>query len=167
MKTKIIATLAALGALSVVQPYRVFLVSGTSMTPTYENRQLLVGMIRPSKIERGDVIVFRHNDETMIKRVAFIPGDRLERFKFCGSWYLPGTQKGLRYFQSHHLEKQIVTVRPNSLYVLADNPWGTLDSRTFGSIASEDVIAVISHSDEQPIDRPLGTRLGGALFAQL
>lgn len=56
-------------------------VAGESMAPTYRSSDLL--LTRPvgpagQRVRRGDVVVFRHGEARMIKRVVGLPGDLVE-----------------------------------------------------------------------------------------
>src|SRR5665648_653624 len=57
---------------------RLVRVVGESMAPTYRSSDLL--LTRPvgragARLQRGDVVVFRHGELRMIKRVVGLPGD--------------------------------------------------------------------------------------------
>ena len=56
-------------------------VAGESMAPTYRPSDLLI--TRPvgragTRVQRGDVVVFQHDEVRMIKRVLGLPGDLVE-----------------------------------------------------------------------------------------
>src|SRR5665811_1102725 len=60
---------------------RLVRVVGESMAPTYRASDLL--LTRPvgragARLQRGDVVVFRHGELRMIKRVVGLPGDLVE-----------------------------------------------------------------------------------------
>jgi signal peptidase I len=60
---------------------RLVRVAGDSMAPTYRSSDLL--LTRPAgragaRVRRGDVVVFRHGELRMIKRVVGMPGDLVE-----------------------------------------------------------------------------------------
>ena len=52
-------------------------VTGTSMTPTLHNDELVVCRRRGS-FERGDIIAFYHNNKILLKRVIGLPGDQID-----------------------------------------------------------------------------------------
>lgn len=167
MKSKILASMAVLAAIAIAQPYRIFRVDGTSMTPTYQNQQILLGVTHPGQVQRGDVIVFKHDDETLIKRVGFLPGDSIEQYKVFGSWIIPGTVKLRAGLRRKNVPRKQFVVPDHSVYVLADNPDGTLDSRIFGAIPDENIIAVVPEKEARVSKLPLGARLGGVITANL
>lgn len=143
MNLRSLAYAATLGALSYLQPFRPFVVEGNSMSPTLASGQWLVGKSRPKQISRGDVIVFRHGSETMIKRVAFLPGDRIERYRFIGEWKLPYNSVMREAMVRRGLPRWDLIVPPESLYVVGDNIAESVDSRTYGAIPMSDVLAIV------------------------
>ena len=105
-------------ALSFYLMFALTVVKGRSMEPTLIDGQLIIiGKCRPffnrSTLNRGDVIVFTMDGETLVKRVGFIGGDKTPDGRI-----LP---KGF-------------------LYVVGDNPPMSEDSRAFGPIAITQVI---------------------------
>jgi signal peptidase I len=66
MSPRFLTGAALLGALVVLQPYRPYVVAGDSMDPTFSSGQILIGRVRPKHVARGDVIVFRKDNETMV-----------------------------------------------------------------------------------------------------
>lgn len=94
-------------------------VNGVAMEPTYRHGDLLLGYKlaywKPTDVRRGDVVVVRHSprgfDEHQVWRVQGLPG---EAFQYPdGS---QGTLGDAQYFMS------------------GDNPEGSLDSSTFGTV---------------------------------
>ena len=167
MKLHLLATGAALASIAYLQPYRPFVVSGLSMSPTFSDGQIIIAKVRPHDIARGDVVVFHHDGETMVKRVTYLPGDTIERFWFAGEWQLPGTQKMFHSVAKMSYPKQKFVVPEGSLYVLGDNPYGSVDSRTYGVIPARDVMAVVpnvSTTNEWTLE---SGHVGSAIVAQM
>lgn len=150
MNLRIPAYTAALGAFVVLQPYRPYVVDGESMSPTFSSGQWLVGDSRPGRIERGDVVVFRYGSETMVKRVALLPGDRIERYRFLGEWKIPFNTVMRASMVRHHLPRHDLTVPTGRIYVLGDNFQESVDSRTYGTIPLRNVLAVVHGAAPTP-----------------
>ncbi|GIF46276.1 signal peptidase I [Asanoa ferruginea] len=119
---------AGVGVGVVRRRFQLIVVRGSSMSPTYQDRDVL--LVRVHRRPRlGDVVVFRmpdqHKDDGpawMVKRVAAGPGDRV-----------PAD------------ERRIVaesTVADGCLLVRGDNP-ESHDSRHFGYVPIDTVLGVV------------------------
>ncbi len=167
MKNRLLGAGGAVAALLALQPFRLFVVDGTSMTPTFASGQILLANARPHDIVRGDVVVFRHEGETMVKRVAYLPGDAIQRFWFVGEWKFPSTEKMRRSMDRQGAKARWDVIPQDSVYVLADNPDGSIDSRTLGPIPKEEVLAIVPNADSSAEWTLEGGKLGTAMVARL
>jgi signal peptidase I len=115
--------------------FRMVRVKGHSMDPTFHNGQWL--LIRrnnwPSpRLKVGDVVVFRLDDDVLVKRIAALGGQKA-----------PDPETMLLIRPSHKRpgdwETAVVPTTPRQvphgqLYVLGDNPPVSDDSRSFGPV---------------------------------
>lgn len=76
-----------------------------SMEPTLETESLILGFRLYNELKKGDIIIFRHEDSYLVKRIAAVEGDTVEH-------------NGI-----------IITVPKDHFYVLGDNPAHSYDSR--------------------------------------
>lgn len=90
-----------------------------SMEPTLEKGSYIVGWRFYSKLETGDIIIFRHDGNFLVKRIAAVEGDTIEK---------NGTS---------------LTVPEGCYYVLGDNTDNSYDSRYWGDpfVREDDVVA--------------------------
>lgn len=90
-----------------------------SMEPTLEKGSYIVGWRFYSKLETGDIIIFRHDGNFLVKRIAAVEGDTIEK---------NGTS---------------LTVPEGCYYVLGDNTDNSYDSRywTDPFVREDDVVA--------------------------
>ena len=125
---------------------RLVRVAGESMAPTYRPSDLLLTLPAGragARARRGDVVVFRHGEVRMIKRVVGLPGDLVEleagrlfvnREPVDGRPRVPGA-----YTQTWRV--------PGASYFMAgDNPAVSDDSRVWDApfVSDEDVEAVVT-----------------------
>ena len=143
------------------QPYKLVVVVGPSMEPTYKSGQLLISK-KSSKYSVGDVAVIKTEEGLIIKRIIFVEGqiyyNRLNN------------QKKEIVFLSQHIRNQIIILKKdieliygpvlydqlmrehkeypiysikipkNQYYVLGDNWNNSEDSRTFGTITKDQIL---------------------------
>ncbi len=126
-----------------VEPMRV---SSSSMSPAYDaGDEVLVAKVGPRSHEprRGDVIVVRAPPagELMIKRVAALGGDQVAILD--GVLMVNGRRIKEPYVNHARVDGTYfgpVRVRENSVWVLGDDRAGSVDSRTFGAVSSDQII---------------------------
>lgn len=121
-------------------------VSGTSMSPTLQDRDRLISSriaLNSKGIERGDIIVFKSpysSHEKFIKRVIGIEGDNIKILN--GHVYLNDIRLEESYLDEGVITESFETewdVGKDEYYVLGDNRFLSSDSRTFGCVPKEDV----------------------------
>jgi len=140
--------------------FRIVRVQGTSMEPTYENGQwLLVRRLNwpAPPIGHDEVIVFRLGRDTLVKRVAALPGEvppvddlRLVRL------LRPMPHERSSWISRSLFAEMFAPVPARSLYVLGDNPPRSDDSRYFGAVPESNVIGrVVQWNPPDPPERPV------------
>lgn len=124
--------------------YRILKVSGNSMQPTYQNGEILLGMTA-RKIRRFDLIVFKRDKKLYIKRVIALPGEQVE----IQEHYVLINQLALvepylkKEYQPTFKKIKKVDVPSHHYYVLGDNRKSSVDSRRFGPIDKNQVLAKV------------------------
>lgn len=128
-------------------------VVGTSMSPTYENKDIVIlnkVHYRFFDVKRFDVISLEYNNtKYLIKRVIGLPGDKIE-YK-DNNLYVNDKK-----VEESFLSKDVITedfsslkfgydVIPEDMYlVLGDNRGDSLDSRDIGLIKKTDILGKIN-----------------------
>jgi signal peptidase I len=146
----VVFTGAALYALS---PYRVGVVNGESMAPTYHTGSvyLLRRGTTTADYQDGDVVVFRRNGQNYIKRVLAVAGESFyvepRDTQLTDESLVPDWQLGwLRACAKNPRIDLRITPRrvpPGSLYVVGDHLELSEDSRSFGYIPVADVVGKV------------------------
>lgn len=92
-----------------------------SMEPTLKTGSLLLGVRVWEDIQKGDIIVFRHNKEYLVKRVEAVGGDLIER------------------------NGENLVVPEGGFYVLGDNGQCSYDSRywEYPFVMNDDIVAKV------------------------
>lgn len=122
-------------------------VTGTSMTPTLQNDEVLL-CNKLSAPDRGDIIAFYYNNKILIKRVIGLPGDTINIAE-DGTVYVNGEQLDEPYVSELALGECDIDlpyqVPENRIFVLGDHRAVSIDSRsiTVGCIAEENVIGIV------------------------
>jgi signal peptidase I len=146
------------GALTVFHlwcPFSLGVVQGSSMTPTYRPGQLFLLDRRyysDHPLRRGDVVVVRSDDHTMIKRVFGLAGDSIwlliqpdgdlvERY-IVDNRMLPRMKRAVRSWDLGRLTR--LTVPPGTIYLLGDCSEASVDSRAFGPVPVDAILGRVT-----------------------
>ncbi len=122
-------------------------VTGSSMTPTLQNDELIVCSKR-SNFKTGDIVAFYFNNKILLKRVIGVSGDVID-IAHDGTVYLNGTALDEPYVSELafgecdiELPYQVPDTR---VFVMGDHRDVSIDSRslTVGCIANEYIIGKV------------------------
>ncbi len=123
-------------------------VTGTSMTPTLQNEELVICSKR-SNFKCGDVIAFYYNNKILLKRVIGTAGDVID-IKEDGTVYVNGAMLDEPYVDEKVLGDECDIELPyqvpeSRIFVMGDHRSTSIDSRTssVGCIADEYIIGKV------------------------
>jgi signal peptidase I len=154
------ALIPILGIAAYAQPWKIYRVEGSSMEPSLKPGQILLTLRVDRQIRRGDVVIFRHGGEAMVKRVMFVGGDEFPMFKLAGVWFGAATKRALNTAaEKMELPQKTVRVPYGSVYVVGDNWIVSMDSRQFGPVPLEDVERIVESSTAPEVPYFAGAKL--------
>lgn len=119
-------------------------VTGTSMTPTLYNDEMVICSKR-SNYKRGDMIAFYYNNKILLKRVIGLPGDWIEIAE-DGTVFVNGEELIEPYVDEKAYGECDIEfpyqVPESRIFVMGDHRSTSIDSRTnmVGCIADEYII---------------------------
>lgn len=122
-------------------------VTGTSMTPTLQNDELIMCSKR-SNFKSGDMIAFYFNNKILLKRVIGVAGDIID-IKEDGTVYVNGEILNEPYLNEKAFGECDIDlpyqVPDNRVFVMGDNRAVSVDSRSsvVGCIADEFIIGKV------------------------
>ncbi len=126
--------------------YTFYRVNGSSMEPALKDGEIYLVSKGKKSINRGDIIVFRVENEEppYIKRVIALPGEKVAIFD--NTVFINGRMLSEPYVQPPYLDIQDVeeiTVPEGHYYVLGDDRVESRDTRHFGPVPQENIIGTI------------------------
>ncbi len=133
-----------------------FIVSGSSMDPTYhDNQYLVVNKLgyRLTEPQRGDVIVFRfpqNTKEYFIKRIIGLPNEKVRidngQVFIFNEQHPEGKVLDEPYLSKNNAtfgDSKLVSLGSTEYYVLGDNRAQSSDSRVWGILPEEDIVGKV------------------------
>ncbi len=134
--------LALLIIVYITSPYRIIVVQGISMSPTFKNKQILFAksINNYQDIKINDILVCELEDNTIVKRVKFLEHQIIYYYIDSNTSEIKLIDKNTyQYLSTHPIIRnksliQKVIVPKDSIYLLGDNLNNSDDSRRFGTL---------------------------------
>jgi signal peptidase I len=140
-----------------VTMFRMGVVRGTSMVPTYQDGQVvLVRRLHwfSPPLHRGDVVLLRQGRDVIIKRIYRLEGEEIDdSVAHVKSRALRSDLKD--YYEQDPIQPAPgvvprLTVPKGYVVVLGDNLRGSEDSRVFGPLPISNILGVVVNSPDPP-----------------
>ncbi len=122
-------------------------VSGTSMEPTFNDKDIIV-LVKTQRFETGELIAFHHSGKVLIKRVIGTPGD-IVNMDEEGNVFVNGVQLDEPYVRDKMLGDCAIEfpyqVPESNVFVLGDHRNVSVDSRSteIGPVRYDEIIGKI------------------------
>lgn len=123
-------------------PYKLIMVRGISMSPTFHNNQILVAksINNYQEIKVNDIVICELEENTIVKRVKYIENQYVYYYFDSNKSQIKIIDEQTYNFLINHpiasnktlLQK--ITVPKNYIYLIGDNLNNSDDSRRFGAI---------------------------------
>lgn len=120
------------------------IVPSPSMEPTIPAGSAILGSRIFGDLDRGDIIVFRHDVKTLVKRIAAVGGDLV---------YLNDQDGSFTINQEKADATRVLTVPEDSFFVVGDNYDNSVDSRAWKRpfLKSKMVVAFVCYGSGEEI----------------
>lgn len=142
-----------------------FTLPNTAMEPTILKGEKFTVEMKPFQPSQGDLVVFQHDGQLIVKRVIAVTGDRIEgrdnQILINGS---PLNEPYVQHIGPPHGPLATfgpVTIPVGKVFVAGDNRDYSLDSRTpeFGLVATDDIkgrpVEIVQSSNDQRVHKSL------------
>lgn len=121
-----------------------FTISGSAMSPTYNNGDYLLINKTNKTFERGDVVVLQYPEDPtkiFIKRIVALPSETIEIKN--GQVFVNGEVLAESYYTGETPGESSVILTSDQYYVLGDNREESSDSRNWGPITKESILGSV------------------------
>jgi signal peptidase I len=118
------------------------IVKGGSMEPTLKNNQVVLASKDTSKLFVGDIVVIQKNNELMIKRITAMQGAKYaENTSDEHSFVLIPEWVNIHISIAPGINMLFKEIPANYFFVEGDNPDKSIDSKNFGLVRRNEIVA--------------------------
>ena len=130
--------------LAYLQPYKLVVIVGRSMMPTFYNRQIVVAK-KTTEFKKNDIVVCYSDDRSLIvKRIAYGPEEYYYYiYRKDGTMELIQDNSYRSILDNKEIDEGFMVelkIPKNHYYLLGDNLNESDDSRRFGTIDKKDIL---------------------------
>lgn len=125
-------------------------VDGSSMQPTlYDNNIVLLNKLKYkiNDVKRFDIVVIKHNNEKLIKRVVALPNEHIEYKN--NDLYINGNIiiEDFKHESTYDFKLESIgflTIPGDKYFVIGDNRENSVDSRMIGLVDKSNILGIVS-----------------------
>lgn len=126
---------------------QIYIFKESSMIPTFHNNDIVIveKVTKYWDLDREDIIVFRHEDKDLVKRIIGTPGDTIQIVNgiiYINNEIYEDTYKKEDFLYAG-IAKSEITLKENEFFVLGDNRNYSMDSRDIGVINKKSIIGKV------------------------
>jgi len=121
------------------------------MSPTYDGESVHLISRITGHVYKGEVVVVKSPMGTVIKRIAFLPGDTILQVKTAAGWN-DGVELRTKPKGRGHLSRRTFVIPPGQVYLLGDNRAQSIDSRSFGTVPISDILGALVDQRPRSLD---------------
>jgi signal peptidase I len=130
------------------RPFYFTKVVGKSMQPTLNPNALVLANATDKSYSIGDVVLVEQNSELIIKRIAFVAGQKFPVVdsgvrKYDKMPLLRDIEHHIKYLRKHGVDAYMYVVPSGHVFLIGDNEVESEDSRAFGAVPVENIKAKI------------------------
>jgi signal peptidase I len=132
----------------IYRPFYFTKVIGNSMKPTLQPNSFVLANALDKRYDIGDVVLVEQNSELIIKRIAYVGGQKFAVVDLGFRKYnpLPVMQDmdyHMKYLKKYGINAFVYTVPKGHVFLIGDNDPESEDSRAFGALPIQNIKAKI------------------------
>jgi len=132
----------------IYRPFYFIKVVGGSMEPTFIEGQIVIANSIDKNYSIRDIIVAEQDSEYIIKRIAYVPGQKIICADLGFRKYTPlpplkNVKRQIQYINSEGIKCKIYEIPKDHYFLIGDNDALSEDSRNFGPVHKSQIKAKI------------------------
>lgn len=132
----------------IFRPFFITKVVGLSMEPSFKEGQLVLANSLDRNYNLKDVVLVNYDQEVIIKRIAYMPGQKILCADLGIRKYVPippmkDLKRQIKRLKTGGVHAFIYEIPQNHVFLIGDNESYSEDSRNFGAISMDEIFAKV------------------------